>query len=263
MTMIITDLDHTLLRSDGSVSDYTLTILGKCQEAGAKIVFATARSTQATRVVLDRFMPDVFVGYGGALALAGEETIHRFDIPGDIADQLIKECLETPGITSIRAISESVALSNNPGPDMTHYQYADFAHERGNRYLKISVTADDPSAVEHIASRFPMCDLLRYTGEDLYRFANRDAVKWEAVKAIAAYYSSDTDTFIAFGDDVNDLEMIQKCGTGIAVKNAIRQVQAVANDICETNDNDGVAKWLEQHVLCDNGQMDNLPVVLT
>ena len=247
--MIITDLDDTLLRSDKTISDYTVDILRKCQTAGIKIAFATARSSQATEVFFDRFMPDVYVGYGGALVLAGDKIIRRFDISADIANQIIKKCLENQHIIGIHAINESIALSNNAEPDMCHYQYTDFSGEQNNHYLKISVTASDPSAVESIASHFPMCDMLRYTGEDLYRFANRDAVKWKAVKAIADYYGYDTDTFVIFGDDVNDLEMIQKCGTGIAVQNAINEVKTVAKYICDTNDNDGVAKWLEKNIL--------------
>ncbi len=41
--MILTDLDHTLLRSDGSVSDHTKQVLKKCQSCGIFIVTATAR----------------------------------------------------------------------------------------------------------------------------------------------------------------------------------------------------------------------------
>ena len=252
-TMIIIDLDDTLLRSDKTISDYTVDVLRKCQVAGMKIVFATARSTQASLAFLDRFMPDVFVGYGGALVLAGGEILYRFDIPADIANQIIQECLETPEVTGIHAINESIALSNNPEPDMRHYQYTDFSKELNNRYLKISLFSSNPAVAQTIASHFPMCDFLRYTGEDLYRFANRVAVKWTAIKSIADYYEFDTNTFIAFGDDVNDLEMIQKCGTGIAVKNAIPDVQSAAKYICESNNDDGVAKWIEQHILCHNG----------
>jgi len=91
--------------------------------------------------------------------------------------------------------------------------------------------------------------MLRYTGEDFYRFANRDALKWNAAAAIAEYYKFSTDEFIAFGDDKNDLEMLAKCGTGIAVKNAIDEVKAAAKYICDTNDNDGVAKWIEERIL--------------
>ncbi len=247
--MIITDLDGTLLRSDKTISDYTVDVLRRCQMAGIKIVFATARSTQAASRFRDRFAPDVFVGYGGALVMAGEEIIHRFDIPPEIANRIIKECLETPEVTGVHVINESVALSNNPEPGMTHYQRTDFSRENSNGYLKISLNASDPVAVENIAVHFPMCDMLRYTGEDLYRFANRDAVKWNAVKAIAEHYSYDTGDFIAFGDDINDLEMIQKCGTGVAVKNAVSKVLSAAKYICDTNDNDGVAKWIEERVL--------------
>lgn len=74
--MIVTDLDNTLLRSDKSISKYTISIFSKCQKKGIKVVFATARSKQAAARFLDMFMPDVFIGYGGALALSGDEVIN-------------------------------------------------------------------------------------------------------------------------------------------------------------------------------------------
>ena len=43
--------------------------------------------------------------------------------------------------------------------------------------------------------------------------------------------------------------MLRDCGIGVAVANAIDEVKAVADHICDTNDNDGVAKWLEENVL--------------
>ncbi len=55
---------------------------------------------------------------------------------------------------------------------------------------------------------------------------------------------------ISFGDDYNDVEMIKKCGIGVAVGNAITHVKVVADFICDRNDNDGVAKCIEQYVLC-------------
>ena len=44
---------------------------------------------------LERFMPDVFVGYGGTLATADDKIIYRSDIPADIAGQIMKESLKT------------------------------------------------------------------------------------------------------------------------------------------------------------------------
>ena len=103
--------------------------------------------------------------------------------------------------------------------------------------------------MENIAHNYPMLDLLRYTGENLYRFANRSALKWNAVKAAAEYYGIDTVMVAAFGDDINDLEMIKNCGVGVAVENAVDDVKAAAGYICGANDNDGAAEWIEKNLL--------------
>lgn len=42
--------------------------------------------------------------------------------------------------------------------------------------------------------------------------------------------------------------LVRDCGYGIAMGNAIDEVKRVAYDVCDTNDNDGVAKWLEGRV---------------
>jgi len=250
--MIVTDLDGTLLKSDKSVSEYTVSILSKCQQTGIKVAFGTARSKQAASRFLDMFTPDIFIGYGGALTLAGNEVISRFDIPADTSYQLINDCLHYPEVLSVFAINESAALTNKPDTldsMSTHYKNMDFTVKNGLSYLKISLLATNPSVVELIAANYPMCDMLRYSGEELYRFANLNAVKWNAVKTAAEYYLIHTDEIATFGDDINDLEMVRCCGIGVAVANAVDAVKAAADYICDTNDNDGVAKWLAENVL--------------
>ncbi|NLK87384.1 MAG: HAD family hydrolase [Clostridiaceae bacterium] len=248
--MIVTDLDNTLLRGDKSISKYTVSVLEKCRENGIKIAFATARSAQASSGYFEQFAPDVFIGYGGAVSFAGDEIISRFYIPAGISYRLINRCLQEPEILYVHAINESVAFTNRLDPthiNLSHYEQVDFSLYTDISYLKISVVAADPCVVERIASDFPMLDLLRYTGEDLYRFADRNAVKWNAVKAAAEYYGISTDMVAAFGDDMNDYEMIKNCGIGVAVENAVEEVKSAAGFICDISDNDGVAKWLEGH----------------
>jgi len=250
---IVTDLDKTLLRNGAFISDYTISILRECQQKNIKIVFATARSTQAASRIFEQFMPDIFVGYGGALVTEGKDIIHQIDISADISNNLIKESLNTPEVVSVLAINESVALTSYIGAlndkDSSHYQYADFLNDYNHRYLKISLNATCQAAIERIAENYPMLDVLRYTGEDLYRFANREAVKWNALKEVAIHCKINTDDFVAFGDDKNDLEMLARCGIGIAVENAIDEVKAVADYICGSNESDGVGKWIEKHIL--------------
>ena len=52
-----------------------------------------------------------------------------------------------------------------------------------------------------------------------------------------------------FGDDYDDIEPIKMCGMGIAVCNGIEEVKAVADHIAQSNDADGVAKFIEQVLL--------------
>ena len=94
-----------------------------------------------------------------------------------------------------------------------------------------------------------MLDFLQYKGENFYRFANPNAVKWSAIKAVSDFYNIDTNMLVAFGDDMNDLEMLKNCGIGVAVENALDEVKDVTDYICETNNDDGVARWLEKYIL--------------
>ena len=82
-----------------------------------------------------------------------------------------------PEILYVHAINESVAFTNRLDPhiNLSHYEQVDFSLYTDISYLKISVVAADPCVVERIASDFPMLDPC-YTEEDLYRFADRNAV---------------------------------------------------------------------------------------
>lgn len=55
---------------------------------------------------------------------------------------------------------------------------------------------------------------------------------------------------VAFGDDKNDIDMLKICGTGIAVSNAISEVLEIADGVTSSNDEDGVAKWIENSLPC-------------
>ncbi len=54
---------------------------------------------------------------------------------------------------------------------------------------------------------------------------------------------------IAFGDNFNDIEMLQNVGCGVAVGNARKEVKTIADKIALNNSQDGVARYIEQHLL--------------
>lgn len=54
---------------------------------------------------------------------------------------------------------------------------------------------------------------------------------------------------IAFGDDRNDLPLLARAGRAIAMGDALDAVKRAADEVTASNDDDGVAHWLERHLL--------------
>jgi hydroxymethylpyrimidine pyrophosphatase-like HAD family hydrolase len=114
---------------------------------------------------------------------------------------------------------------------------------------KSTVEIADDNTVRNIASAAPSVSMIPFYGEDWYRFAEQLADKWTGIKALAEHIGLDQQNIAAFGDDFNDVHMLKQCGTGVAVANAIDEAKAAADYICDINDNDGVAKWIEAQLL--------------
>ena len=73
--------------------------------------------------------------------------------------------------------------------------------------------------------------------------------KGESLLEIAKYYDIPIEDTIAFGDEENDLTMIEAAGIGVAMGNAIDLVKEAADYITLSNDEDGIADYLEKFVL--------------
>ena len=54
---------------------------------------------------------------------------------------------------------------------------------------------------------------------------------------------------VSFGDDLVDIAMLRKSGRGVAVANANPDVLNIADEICPSNNDDGVAQWIEDNLL--------------
>jgi Cof subfamily protein (haloacid dehalogenase superfamily) len=70
--------------------------------------------------------------------------------------------------------------------------------------------------------------------------------KGNAVRALCRHFGMDTADCIAFGDSMNDSEMLQTAGIGVAMGNAPEQVQVLADLVCDRCECDGIAKALKQ-----------------
>lgn len=73
--------------------------------------------------------------------------------------------------------------------------------------------------------------------------------KGRSLLEIADYYGIDHEDTIAFGDEINDIEMIKAAGRGIAMGNASEIIKEVADNITLTNDQDGIAHYIREKII--------------
>jgi hypothetical protein len=78
---------------------------------------------------------------------------------------------------------------------------------------------------------------------------HKNATKSKAVAVLADLWGIKETEIAAFGDDLNDIDLLTHVRFSVAMDNALDEVKAAARYVCDTNDNDGVAKWLEENVL--------------
>ena len=73
--------------------------------------------------------------------------------------------------------------------------------------------------------------------------------KENAIMKISEVCGFGAETIIAFGDDYADIGMLQLCGTGVAMGNAIDEVKDKADVVIGSNDEDGIAVFIENEII--------------
>jgi hydroxymethylpyrimidine pyrophosphatase-like HAD family hydrolase len=137
---------------------------------------------------------------------------------------------------------------NKVDPTWGETIYTDFI-DYSEKALKFCVEIFDDSLADRLAACLPNCDCLRFSGSAWYKFTKKEATKENAIRKVCKYCGIDLKDVIAFGDDTPDIGMLKLCGTGVAMVNAINCVKEVADVVIGSNDEDGIANYLEEFVI--------------
>ncbi|MDL2206422.1 Cof-type HAD-IIB family hydrolase [Eubacteriales bacterium OttesenSCG-928-N13] len=248
--MIVTDLDDTLLRTDKTVSKATFDTFEACRQKGIKLVFATARGVSASKLVpLSMF--DGWSIMNGAAAFADGQQVYACPIPPDAARPMLLALTER-GVK----VTAEVGDWHWPNFDMLHY-WGDGMRFTQTDYVGFDKHADKLCIwLENPEQQLPIAQALlpeglhmHVTKDDLGMVMHEEATKSRAVLAIAAHWGIPPEQIVAFGDDSNDVDLLQVCGTGVAMANALDDVKQAADETTLSCDQDGVAHWLQTHIL--------------
>jgi Cof subfamily protein (haloacid dehalogenase superfamily) len=252
--LVATDLDGTLLRSDGTVSDRTREVLAAVDDAGVPVVFVTGRPL--------RWMEDLWplVGSHGMAVVSNGAVV--FDVAS-------REVRRTSGIEREAGLALVAAVrAAVPDAAFAVERLSGIAHERA--FVDVDRVPDGSpvGSLDEVWDEAAVKLLVRYRDgdPDAVHEAVTAAVGEEAVatwsmkglieisaagitKAVALAEVCDglgvpAADVVAFGDMPNDVAMLEWAGTSYAMANAHPAVHEVADHVAPSNDDDGVAEVL-------------------
>lgn len=260
---LVIDLDDTLLRTDKTVSGFTCGILEKSRAVGIKLVFATARPVRAIRQYICRIPCDAVICHNGAVTLPdGENVGSCYGVPIEEATRILRSMQDRYPHKKL-----SVEINDRIYANFDAASFWGVTSQDREMLLATTVQTDfsdlpdfdaDKVLVE-VDSEEEYREVLEMISPGLYgqlsdggklcQVMNKEATKLNAIRQIAGRWGVSISDIAAFGNDFNDMEMLIHCGVGIAVSNAIPEVRQAADVIAESNDDDGVARYILNHIL--------------
>jgi Cof subfamily protein (haloacid dehalogenase superfamily) len=260
--LIASDLDGTLLRSDGGISTRTRDALARAQSAGIAIVLASARGPQGVADVADALsVGGLAICSNGAVILDLEtrRVIKHRPLAADVAARVVRAIRERDADIAFAAETE-FALALEPAFDgawdnwdlsygSVHNDALEFVIDPVSKLL----LRDDKRSIDELAAlaREVVGDdcAVAPAGHWVLEISAGGVSKAAALEELANDLGVSPSAVVAFGDFPNDLPMLNWAGRSIAPGNAHPDVLAAVDEVTATNDGDGVALVIERLLL--------------
>ncbi len=265
----ITDLDHTFLRTDQSISAFSTEIWNnKSKEAILSV--ATARSYQKTHDFLDKLHLDapMILLDGTMIVSPDKKLIDLKTINKALGDAIVEVGLEfdiDPFIIGLKDMQlNEIFLYPRKLNEHQKFVLKGYKNDPRMQFNPKNKTMDMNLKIVYFGdyeTLKPLTVKLKETFEDAIEcklspekysdgyfltILHPEGDKAHALQKVMDYLGRDPADVTVFGDSVNDIGMFKLAGTSVAVSNALNEVKAVADVVLpHSNDEDGVAKYLK------------------
>lgn len=246
--LVVTDLDGTALKNDKTLSQRTIQVFADCHKAGIPIAIATARYIKGAAPFAEALHADFRILTDGTLIYEDTTLIYSDAMKYTTTNAILQELVRYNCLSHI-AIPTAKGLFRYPRTSVTDSDSYFFPIDKPFpiEANKIVVELPNPQIAENIAQRC-RCRQFRYHNENRYTFYSHTAGKLNAIRFLAHRLGISMNDILAFGDDINDIEMITHCGHGVAMENALDSVKNAADEITGSNEQDGVANVLARYI---------------
>jgi len=254
----VTDLDGTLLRSDGTLSLFTRSVFLGLQRKGVPLVVATARTPRAMRRIS---------GYQdlGVVVCANGTIVWDASCDAVIAERCFDAATLIEALERVRAALPAAGFAVLSADTM--FIDNTYRHLRGNGTKDAELVADVTAVAEReriamVALRHPDRVAAEFIDATTHAFGNVGAASYASVPTVDICPAGNAkpitvaevlsqrgcppEATVAFGDMPNDLPLLAWAGRAYAVRNAHHDVLQIADEVIPSNDDDGVARTLHR-----------------
>lgn len=137
-----------------------------------------------------------------------------------------------------KTVVKNIEFVDRSFDNLPHHEYAK------------AVLAIDPKKLSQVKTKLPDNVLNAYhvvqSQSMILEFLPKQVNKAAGLKPLLSHFNLDFSNLMTFGDADNDLEMIKAAGQGVVMANGLPEVKAAADALTDSNDDDGVATYLEQ-----------------
>lgn len=265
MKLIALDVDGTLLNSDHKINPKTRNSLIKALEEGNKVVIVSGRPTEAIRGLAAELE---FDKHGGLISAFNGGSISNYQTGEKITNHTIDLDLAKEILRETKDLDLEIIIPNE-GKIISDREEKYLAVERDLLGLEAIVDknirdaidfppnkllfANDPEVLDKLIpileEKYGDKTSLIRTQRFYYEIMPQNLSKGKSLLEITDYYGIDQKDIIAFGDELNDETMLEVAGVGVAMANAVDHIKEIADYITLSNDEDGIADYLETFVL--------------
>lgn len=255
--LIATDIDGTMLRSDGTLSPRVQTALHRAWDAGIHVVPTTGRPLIVSYDVIDALRLDhywIFANGAVTRHLERDEMVRGYWMDPTVAQGLVVElraaiagagfAIEMERSASFEAGFEDLVPMVPPGRALD--DVLDGVHSRVQKVLIFHPTL----TLDELYTR--VCEVVgdhavpSYSGLNFIEVAAALVTKAVAVEALAADLGISQAEVASFGDNHNDVSMLEWAGRSFAMANATDDAKVAADETIGLNDDDGLAVKVEE-----------------
>lgn len=250
--VIFLDIDGTIKNDEGVITERTKNAIKEITEMGIKVILCSARDREKSAKISEECGASQYViAYNGAeiydysqnislyKAIINKESLQKLS---DLISHYGLELIITRDnsrekVTDIQSIISGDVLQARIKLKETSQR--DKLTEKLRRISGISI-------YELYRDEYKRIVDIQYATRIDYFLVKKNTNKWEAIKMFCQTKNININNIISIGDGENDVEMIQNSGLGIAPKNAPEYIKRMANVVIPSNNNDGVAIFLEE-----------------